>query len=490
MLEMVDLNADLDKETYGREMNALEVGLGQLQRDLRSRKIPVLLVLEGWDAAGQEDVLNRILQAWDPRGYKVHFTQPAEQHERRLPALRRFWLRLPALGEIVIFDRSWYLELIERQVEEGWTPLEVQSAYERIRRFERQLADDGIVILKFFLHLSPGEQAERLRKLRKHEALSWKAGEEERRRHKRYPDYLPAFENMLQETSTAQAPWHALPATSRRFATWKMADILAAAFQTALLQPDPATAPIPRRSVRRSSPFDQVDLNKAVSQEEYDARLAPLQEEVRDLQHLYYQRKTAIVIVYEGWDTAGKGSNIRRVVRQLDPRFYEVVPVSAPTGAESERHYLWRFWRGLPKRGHIAIFDRSWYGRVLVERVEGFARPCEWERAYREITEFETDLVEWGTPVIKFWLHISKDVQLERLQERQQNPRKQWKITDEDWRNREKWDEYWVAASEMVERTSTQLAPWFIVEGNSKLHARLQTLTIIRDQLRAHLNRG
>lgn len=488
MLEMVDLNAELGKEEYAQAMNGLELELGQLQRDLRARGIPVIIVLEGWDAAGQEELLSRILQAWDPRGYKVHFTQPAAEHERRLPALRRFWLRLPSYREIVVFDRSWYLELIERHVEEEWKPHEVQSAYEKIRRFERQLADDGTLIIKFFLHLSQDEQSSRLKKLRKHDALSWKAGESERRRHKRYPSYLPAFEGMLQETLTAHAPWHVIPATDRRFATWKMADLLVAGFKTALERPDPAAAPVPVRSVRRSSPFDRVDLSKSITQREYEDAVSSLQEEVRDLQHIYYQRKTAIVIVYEGWDTAGKGSNIRRVVRHLDPRFYAVVPVSAPSGAEREHHYLWRFWRGLPTIGHIAIFDRSWYGRVLVERVEAFARPDEWERAFREITEFEADLVEWGTPVIKFWLHIDKDTQLARLQERQRTPNKQWKITDEDWRNREKWDEYWLAASEMIERTSTMHAPWFIIEGNDKLYARVQTLRIIRDRLKSHLD--
>ena len=196
------------------------------------------------------------------------------------------------------------------------------------------------------------------------------------------------------------------------------------------------------------------------------------------MQHLCYIQRRPVIFAYEGWDAAGKGGNIRRLVRKLDPRGYEVIPVAAPEGPEKTHHHLWRFWRALPKAGHFAIFDRTWYGRVLVERIEGFATPGEWGRAYREINEFEQELTDYGAILFKFWMHISNEEQLQRFEARQNTPEKQWKITDEDWRNREKWDAYWEAVSDMIERTSTVQAPWTIVEGNNKLHARAKTLAV------------
>jgi len=397
--------------------------------------------------------------------------------------MRRFWLRLPAHGTLGIFERSYYREILEDVVDKNTKKREIDQAYERVRVFERQLADDGMVIVKFFFHIDQDEQARRLKKLRRQKAYAWKAGESVRRRNKRYRKYLEPTERMLHETSSDYAPWILVPSTNQRFAVVKVAETLASFFESALAAKPEEPAHAPASPVRRTSPLDTVDLSIAISREEYKRVLPELQQELRRLHHLCYLKRRSAVLVYEGWDTGGKGSNIRRVVRELDPRGYEVVPVGPPEGIEKHHHYLWRFWRSLPEVGHFAVFDRSWYGRLLVERIEGFAETEEWQRAYREINEFEKQITEFGTPVIKFWLHITKEEQLRRLEARQQTPHKQWKVTEEDWRNREKWDEYWHATSSMIERTSTVDSPWIIVEGNDKLYARVKTPTVLIERI-------
>jgi polyphosphate:AMP phosphotransferase len=361
---------------------------------------------------------------------------------------------------------------------------ELSAAFQRIRAFERQQIDAGAVILKFWLHISKKEQAKRFKKLRDDPTLAWKVTKEDRKRHKRYDDETLHVEEMLRETSTAEAPWHLVPSTDRRYATVQIAETILAAGNAALqLHETPRTpAPVIEPN-RRVSPLDQVDLDQALDRDAYDKKLDALQEELRRLEHLMYMQRVPAAVVYEGWDAAGKGGNIRRMTRELDPRGYEVVPVGPPQGAEKTHQYLWRFWRALPKAGHLHIFDRSWYGRVLVERVEGFATAEEWQRAYREINEFESELADYGMVLTKFWIHISKEEQLARFESRQATPHKQWKITEDDWRNREKWDAYWDAVSDMIERTSTPHAPWVIVEGNDKLHARVRTLEVVTERL-------
>jgi len=273
-----------------------------------------------------------------------------------------------------------------------------------------------------------------------------------------------------------------VPATDERFRNVQVAEKLVAAFEQALNQPKPVvTLPVP--VPRRVGVLDSVDLSKEVSKENYQEELPELQSELRRLQHIAYTQRKMVVIAFEGWDAGGKGGAIRRLIAQLDPRGYEVVPVAAPEGEEKRKHHLWRFWRALRKSGHFTIYDRSWYGRVMVERVEGFARPDEWMRAYREINEFEAELVAYGAVVCKFWMHISKEEQLARFEERQRTSGKEWKITEEDWRNREKWDAYREAVTDMIEKTSTVHAPWTIVEGNDKKYARLKVLRTVIERL-------
>ena len=226
-----------------------------------------------------------------------------------------------------------------------------------------------------------------------------------------------------------------------------------------------------------------IDLSLSLEQEEYDRLLIKYQVALHALAYQVYLQQRPVVITFEGWDAAGKGGAIRRITEKIDPRGFVVYPIAAPKGDDATHHYLWRFWRRLPEAGQIAIFDRSWYGRVMVERIEGFCREADWKRAYREINYFERQLVDFGTIVFKFWLHISKEEQLYRFTSRKDDKLRAWKLTDEDWRNREKWPQYEEAVNELLLKTSTMLAPWTIVEGDSKLYARIKILKTLVDKL-------
>jgi polyphosphate kinase 2 (PPK2 family) len=226
-----------------------------------------------------------------------------------------------------------------------------------------------------------------------------------------------------------------------------------------------------------------VDLSLKLEQEEYDRLLIKYQVALHDLAFQVYLQQRPVVIAFEGWDAAGKGGAIRRVTEKIDPRGFTVYSIAAPKGDDATHHYLWRFWKRLPEAGQIAIFDRSWYGRVLVERIEGFCTEAEWKRAYREINYFERQLVDFGTIPFKFWLHVSKDEQLRRFESRQNDKLRSWKLTEEDWRNREKWDQYEDAVAEMLLKTSTISAPWTVVEGDDKLYARIKILKTLVDRM-------
>jgi polyphosphate:AMP phosphotransferase len=475
MLETVNLKAKLGKEEYRAAQETLDLQLGEAQRQLRAAGIPVLVVFEGWDAAGKGSTIARLVQPLDPRGFKVHTATPPTALERMYPPMWRFWNLLPPKGVLAVFNHSWYREVWNEPIEDECRA-GLPVAYEQIRVFERQLADDGMVIVKFFMHISEATQSKRFKKLQADPAFSWKVGSAEKRRNKQYDKYASLAEDMIRETSTPYAPWTLISGTDERLRSVRVAETLAAAFDMALSRPAPAPVKAPSLPPRRSSPLDHVNLDVSMPREEYDKKLPKLQAELRRLQYLCYRQRLPVVLAFEGSDAAGKGGAIRRLTRELDPRGYAVVPIAAPDGVEKLHHHLWRFWRALPKAGHLTIFDRTWYGRVLVERVEGFARPEEWLRAYREINEFESDLVAHGMVVIKCWLQISSEEQLRRFNDRQDTPEKRWKITDEDWRNREKWDDYRMAVSAMIEQTSTTHAPWTIVEANDKFHARIKVL--------------
>jgi polyphosphate kinase 2 (PPK2 family) len=544
MLELIDLDQSVSKETYQRVFPGMEIRLGECQRAARAAGVPVVIVFEGWDAAGKGTLINRLTQALDPRGFQVHPTGAPDKAERLRPWMWRFWTALPAAGSFAIFDRSWYGRVLLERIA-GLTPKrQWKRAYEEIQQFERQLADDGTVIVKFWLHIGKREQRQRFKRLEDDPATAWKVGKDEWKRHRQYERWLEAVEEMLQRTSTAYAPWTVVEATHGRFARVKVFETVIQAVEQQLQrlggsgnssaseaeqedapstggpadQRDQRCASVPvgaRCPAARGTPpvgwkgkpaaepqpmpepaelaasrqtiLDRVDLSLSLPRDEYEQQLAQLQERLFRLEHELYVARLPAVIVYQGWDAAGKGGTIKRLTRGLDPRGYRVVPVGPPTAEEKAHHYLWRFWKNVPKAGHITIFDRSWYGRVMVERVEGLCTEDQWQRAFREINEFEHQLADFGTALVKFWLQIDRDEQLRRFQAREQTPYKRWKITAEDWRNREKWEQYEVAVVEMLERTSTTYAPWTILEANCKLYARIKALRTVAEALQSAL---
>ncbi len=494
MLERIDLSKKIIKADYNAIIPDLELKLGGLQRQARGLKIPVIVVFEGWDAAGKGTLINRLLLCLDPRGFSVYPTNPPNEEERLRPFLWRFWTKTPRRGRIAIFDRSWYGRVLVERVDKIVKKKAWLKAYDEIKSFERQLVDEGNVIIKFFLHITQAEQKERFKKLESNPSTAWKVTKDDWRNHRQYDRYSEAIEEMLAKTDTEFAHWTIVEAHDRRFATVKVFKTVIAATEREVNRIEGSVDEdnkVKKSTVQLEdvspSILDKVDLSPSLTRSEYEKALKKYQSRIREIEHEVYKRRLPVIIVYEGWDAAGKGGNIKRLVQRMDPRGYEVIPVGAPDSVEKAHHYLWRFLREIPKAGHIAIFDRSWYGRVMVERIENLCSEKEWKRAYREINEMEEQLVNFGTVLIKFWLQIDKNEQLKRFESRKKIQYKQWKITDEDWRNREKWDNYKIAVDEMLYRTSTPYAPWTIIESNSKLYARIKTLRTVVENLEKHL---
>ncbi len=299
---------------------------------------------------------------------------------------------------------------------------------------------------------------------------------------------MDVYDEYLRETNQSQAPWYIIDAKNKKWAETQLLDIMVNGIDTALTNGEHAVPILQNMFPLRKTPkLAEIPLDKSLTEEEYREELDKCQKKLAKLHNELYRRRIPVIVAYEGWDAAGKGGNIKRITGSLDPRGFEVHPIASPEPHEKARHYLWRFWNRLPKDGHIAIFDRTWYGRVMVERLEGFCSENDWQRAYNEINEFETELTDWGAIVIKFWVQIDKDTQLERFTGRQNTPEKQWKITDEDWRNREKWDVYEIAIDEMLQKTNTTTAPWFVLESNDKKYARIKALKILIEEIEKRL---
>lgn len=506
MLELVDLGRKLKKKDFKERFPLLRERLRELSKELRDERIPMLVVFEGWDAAGKGTAISTLLRRVDPRGFVVHPISAPLRDEKLRPFLWRFWTKTPARGRIAVFDRSWYGRVLVERIDGLCKKRAWRAAYDEIVAFERQLVDDGAVVVKFLLHISKKEQKQRFKALSKDEFLRWKVTKEDWKHLDQYDAYLEAFEEMLEKTSTHFAPWTVVEATDQRWAHAKVfetiidageravaarreararAELAAAAESKGAGKAKAAPKAVPSkttdvrviRTMRlRESILDRVDLELALGKEDYEKQLREEQVKLRALEYEIFRKRVPVVVGYEGWDAAGKGGNIKRLTEWLDPRGYDVIPVAAPTAEEKAHHHLWRFWNALPKAGHLTVFDRTWYGRVLVERVEGFCGETEWRRAYQEINEFEACLAEFGTVLVKFWIHISQEEQLARFEARSHDPLKSWKLTDEDWRNREKWPLYEEAVLDMLERTSTTYAPWTIVEGNDKLWARVKAI--------------
>jgi polyphosphate:AMP phosphotransferase len=492
MLETLDLDLSLDKSTYHSQIKALMRQLRSLQKACRDQKLPMVVVLEGWAAAGKGSLVKKMVGYMDPRGFTVHPIWPPSEQEQQYPFLWRFWQKLPANGSIGIFYHSWYTHVLEDRLFDRVSAVEVPMAIRQINAFERQLVDDGVAIAKFWIHLGQKELKDRLKKYAKDELDAWRVRPEDWQQAKRYDEYAAFAEEMLIYTSTGVAPWTLVEGNDKRWARVKVLTQLVATLTEALdrhqLQmPAPVLPPQEQLTPTEPDALAQVDLSLSLSSDEYKKQLRQAQVELRKLQQKIYQQQVPVLVLFEGWDAAGKGGAIKRLTDVLDPRSYVVNTFAAPTDEEKAHHYLWRFWRRLPNTGTIGIFDRSWYGRVLVERVEGFATALEWRRAYREINEFEAQLTNAGYVLVKFWLHISPDEQLQRFKSRQDDPFKQYKLTDEDWRNREQWGLYEVAVNQAIQRTSTPTAPWTLVAANDKYFARVQVIQTVTEAISKHL---
>lgn len=490
MLEKIDLSEKLDKETCKKIREEQAVRLGLLQRECKEAGIPVMAVFEGLGASGKGTQINRLIQALDPRGFDVYANNKSTEEEQMRPFLWRFWTKTPADGRISVFDRSWYRQVTAERFAGRLPDSDLEGAFHDIQSFERQLTDGGTVIIKLFLYISKDEQKKRFKKLESSKETSWRVTKDDWRRNKEYDRYIGICGEMLERTDMNYAPWTIIEATDKDYCSVKImtrvADCLEEALRKRRLQGEKGKADTVRPSgLFPNKVLSGVDLTKTLTKEEYKKEIDRLEERLEFLHSQIYLLRIPVVLGFEGWDAAGKGGAIRRLTGHLDPRGYKVHPTAAPNDLERVHHYLWRFWNSVPKAGHIAIFDRTWYGRVLVERIEGFCREQEWRQAYQEINEMEAHMANAGAVVIKFWLHIDKDEQEKRFIARQENPAKQWKITEEDWRNREKWDEYEAAVDEMLVRTSTACAPWVVVEGNCKYYARVKVLKTVVEALEA-----
>jgi len=485
MFERCNLERKIDTKSFEKQIPDLRENLGRLQRSCRDQGIPVVIVIEGWNASGITHVTGEIVRAIDPRGFDLHATGRPSEFESAHHLLWRFFIKTPEKGRIAIFARSWYSRALAEEISGLDLKQAVKNATSSIRVFERQLADDGVVVLKFFLHISKEEQRKRLLDREKDQLTSWMITRGDWDFHNQYDSYLPVIEQFIEETDTPHAPWRTVESTDPGYATITVLTEITRALQRRLDGKDiPKTNSSGNGGVSKKKYIvPDPGPKTVVSDTEYTSLLKEYQDKVREAQYLLYKRKIPLIIVYEGWDAAGKGGNILRLIGNMNPRGYEVVPVSRPNDYEMGHHYLWRFYMRFPKAGHITVFDRSWYGRVLVERVEGYCRDDEWKRAYREINETEEIFRKNGGGIIKFWLEIDRDEQLKRFRQREQDSRKQWKMTAEDWRNREKWDEYREALTDMLCRTDTPYAPWTVIESNDKYHARLKALQTVSDYI-------
>ena len=481
MLDKIDMKKKAVRQDYDDRMAHLEIRMGELQRKSRELGIPIMIIFEGFEASGKGTMINKMIQPLDPRGFKVYTMEKETEEDRMHPYFWRYFIKTPAKGRIHIFDRSWY-----QGVEKGYV------SPEEVRQFERQFTDDGMVVIKFFMAITKKEQKKRLESLEKEDSTKWRVQKEDWKKNKNYEQCLERCDAMLIQTDTANAPWTVVEAMDKRYAACKIMTTVVNRLTEAVaakeaVQKRNSFAGEEKDDDLRNGVLQDIDLSKTLTPEEYKKKRKDLQKRMGILHNQMYLKRVPVILAFEGWDAGGKGGAIKRITQSIDPRGYEVVPIASPNDIEKAHHYLWRFWDKFPKDGHMAIFDRTWYGRVLVERVEGFATEEEWKRAYSEINNMEAHLAKSGAVVLKFWMHIDKDEQKFRFQQRQDTPEKQWKITDEDWRNREKWEDYEKAVDEMVFRTSTKEAPWHIIEANSKLYARIRVLEIVVEALEKRL---
>ena len=493
MFEAAELGRKVSDEDYKAEVPDIRAQLLEAQYRLKNTPFPVIVVFAGVDGAGKGETAN-LLNAWmDPRGVVTRAYDKPSDEELERPRNWRYWRDLPSSGQVGVFLSAWYSQPILDRVYDVIDEDTFERRLQRTRIFERKLADDGALLLKFWMHLGKSDQKRRLKTLEKDPNHSWRVTKTDWKHYKRYDRFVTAAETALHKTGVGQTPWMIVEGGDANYRELTFGRCVADAINRHADDIERGD----RRHVAASTQtlagqelglgmqtvVSTLDLDQRLKKQAYKKALEMGQARLNRLFRKARDKGLSVVTVFEGSDAAGKGGAIRRTTAALDARNYQVIPIAAPTDEERGHHYLWRFWRHIPRAGRFTVFDRSWYGRVLVERVEGFATEAEWMRAYGEITDFEEQLDESGTLVIKFWLQVSKDEQLARFKAREETPYKQYKLTDEDWRNCEKWDEYELAVNDMVERTSTQFAPWTLIEANDKRFARVKVLNTVCDRL-------
>jgi len=487
MFETAEIGHKLAKSQYRREEPRLRERLLKLQyRLLENAGFPVVILVNGVDGAGKGDTVNLLNEWMDPRHIRTRAFGPPGDDARERPEMWRYWKALPPKGRIAILFGSWYSDPIFERVAGHRKRARLERRLERIRHFERMLVAEGTLLIKLWFHLSEKAQAKRLKELRAHQETAWRVGPGEWKHHKHYAGYIAACEEALRETATAEAPWDIVDSSDAAYRALTTGRLIADRLAARLAGKHPKMSPPPPPP---ATPIDgktllaALDYSHRLGRDEYKRKLEKLQAEIALLTRSKAMRNRSLVLAFEGMDAAGKGSTIRRITAALDARHYRVVPIAAPTDEERAQPYLWRFWRHVPGHGEVAIFDRSWYGRVLVERVEGYASEFDWMRAYPEINDFEEQLAQAGAIVAKFWLAITRAEQLRRFHAREEVSYKRYKIGPDDWRNRRKWPAYERAVADMVERTSTRSAPWHIVASDDKHYARIAVLEMLRERL-------
>ena len=465
------------------EIKALRGRLMAQQQEVRAKGLPIIVLVEGWSAAGKGSLINELISEIDPRNYNVFSPVITPERESRYPFLYPYAKAIPENGKIMFYDSGWMEDCVRRDLRREITRDEYKNRVRAVCEFERQLRDGGYLVLKLFLHISQNEQRKRMNALRGNYETEWRVTDEDLWQQNEYKLFKEGYDAFMEKTGKV-IPWHVLDGSKRSLAARDALKLLVEQIDKALTEGRYVGKPFRESFPLLKMPkLAEVDLSPSLSDEEYRKELKKLQKRLGELHNVIYRKKIPVILCYEGWDAAGKGGNIRRIARPLDPRGFDVMPIASPEPHELARQYLWRFWTRLPRSGHFCIFDRTWYGRVMVERLEGFCSEDDWKRAYNEINEFERQLTDWGAVVLKFWIHIDQDTQLARFNDRQNTPEKQWKLTEEDWRNREKWPQYEEAVDEMLQKTSTKNAPWFIIESNDKKYARIKTLKIVIEAL-------
>ena len=514
MFRIAELGQTVPKSEFNQREPLLRQGLLEVQANLSvSSRFPVIILFAGVDGGGKGDTVNVLNEWMDPRWLMTRAYDEPSDEERDRPEYWRFWRDLPPKGRIGLFLSSWYSQPILRRVydkDNKNNEAIFDDHLDRILAFEKALADDGALILKFWMHLSRDAQKQRLKKLEKDPLTSWRVTPQDWEHWHIYDRFETAAERAIMRTSTGTAPWTIVEGVDPCFRSLTVGEIIRTeiskhleetskkdllleelavgrALQTESEEATAVDAPL-ISPLKGTTIVSSLDMSQKLNKADYRKQLKQCQARLNKLHRKALKKKISTILLFEGADAAGKGGSIRRITAALDARHYQVIPIAAPTDEERAHHYLWRFWRHLSRAGRINIFDRSWYGRVLVERVEGFASEDEWKRAFSEINEFEEQLTHHGILLLKYWVHISKDEQLERFKAREQIPHKRWKLTEEDWRNREKWDDYNWAVNDIVEHTSTNAAPWVLVEGNDKRFARIKVISTFCDRLEAMLD--